>query len=114
MRKKYLPIILEKAEIIEELLEDFFIEYKIVDREYAREVICDELVKSFIEGTLDDLEYFFETKSERIINKIFTHNIMEKFVADGIISVNPNGNFDLTEKGEGIVQKLQEKFKIKD
>jgi Mn-dependent DtxR family transcriptional regulator len=39
---------------------------------------------------------------------------MEKFVADGIISVNPNGNFDLTEKGSGIAQKLQEKFKIKD
>ena len=49
MKKKYLPIILEKAEIIEQLLEDFFIEYKIENREYAREVICDELVKSFIE-----------------------------------------------------------------
>lgn len=118
MRKKYLPIILEKAELVEELLDDFFKEYKIENREYAREVICDELVKSFIEGTLDDLEYFFETKSEIIIEKIFANNVMQRFVSDGLITAITSKNdtkydVEITKKGEDTMLKLIEKIKMK-
>jgi len=119
MGKIYQPIVVEKANLIIESLEEsnFFIDYELESKDFAKEYLCDRITEKFIKGEVeeDSNELFTEEEIDLYLKEIIAGTLLNELKNKGLVNSYEDDNteetFFLTDEGKEHLKKMIEKDK---
>lgn len=105
----YQPFIIKNSEVFIHLLED-----EVEDIDYFRKLLCEEMTKKFINGTLSSNDpvdtIFYEEELLNILLRVDIQKNLNKLIEEKLIDTIENENdeemFFLTQKGKKVCQEL--------
>lgn len=113
MNRIYQPLVLNRTNEIMEVLEEtqFFEDYEIENKDYAREYLCDALTQKFIKGELtEDEPMFTDEEMDKCLREIVAGSYLSELQKDGIIDsiedVNNEERFFLTDFGKELAKEI--------
>ncbi len=110
MKITYQPEVIQKSnEIIADLEKnDFFGDFEIQDKQIASQILCEELTKKFIEGSLNEEDLFSADEWKKIVQDIILLDTMNGLKEKGLIESYDDENthevFFLTNKGKELTK----------
>jgi hypothetical protein len=119
MGKIYQPIVVEKANLFIESLEEsnFFIDYELESKDFAKEYLCDRITEKFIKGEIeqDSNEMFTEEEIETYLKEIIAGTLLNELKNKGLVNSYDDDNTDetffLTDEGKEYLKKMIEEDK---